>query len=38
VLKALADPPHGLEDVRETLLGDQSRRAPVDEKRAGTAA
>ena len=39
VLKALADPPHGLEDVRETLLAEQSRRAPVDERRAaGTAA
>ena len=39
VLKALADPPHGLEEVRETLLAEQSRRAPVDERRAaGTAA
>ena len=38
VLKALADPPHGLEDVRETLLAEQSRRAPVDERRAAGAA
>ena len=38
VLKALADPPHGLEDVRETLLAEQSRRAPADERAAGTAA
>ena len=38
VLKALADPPHGLEDVRETLLAEQGLRAPVDERRAGTAA
>ena len=39
VLKALANPPHGLEDVRESLLAEQSLRAPVDERRAaGTAA
>ena len=39
VLKALADPPVGLEEVRGTLLAEQSRRAQVDERRvAGTAA
>jgi len=39
VLRALADPPVGLEEVRETLLAEQSRRAQVDERRvAGTAA
>ena len=39
VLKALADPPPGLEVVRETLLADQSRRAPAEDHRAaGTAA
>jgi len=38
VLKALADPPHGLEDVRETLLAEQSRRAADERRAAGTAA
>ena len=39
VLKALANPPHGLEEVRESLLAEQSRREPVDQRRAaGTAA
>jgi hypothetical protein len=39
VLKALADPPPGLEVVRETLLADQSRRTPAEDHRAaGTAA
>jgi hypothetical protein len=39
VLKALADPPVGLEEVRDTLLAEQRRRAHVDERRvAGTAA
>jgi len=39
VLRALADPPVGLEEVRETLLAEQSRRAQIDERRvAGTAA
>lgn len=38
VLRALADPPLGLEEVRDTLLAEQSRRAPVDERAAGTAA
>ena len=39
VLRALADPPVGLEEVRDTLLAEQSLRAQVDERRvAGTAA
>lgn len=38
VLKALADPPHGLEDVRQTLLAEQSRRAADERRAAGTAA
>ena len=38
VLKALADPPHGLEDVRETLLAEQGRRAADERRAAGTAA
>ena len=38
VLKALADPPHGLEDVRETLLAGQTRRAADERRAAGTAA
>jgi hypothetical protein len=40
VLKALADPPPGLEEVRDTLLEEQDRRAPLVAQRsaAGTAA
>jgi hypothetical protein len=39
LLRALADPPVGLEEVRDTLLAEQSLRAQVDERRvAGTAA
>ena len=39
VLKALGDPPPGLEDVRETLLAEQARRSPAEVQRAaGTAA
>ena len=38
VLKALADPPHGLEDVQKTLLAEQSRRTADERRAAGTAA
>jgi hypothetical protein len=40
VLRALADPPPGLEELRETLLSDERRRAIVmgDQRAAGTAA
>lgn len=40
VLRALADPPPGLEEVRETLLSDERRRAIVigGQRATGTAA
>jgi hypothetical protein len=40
VLKALTSPPVGLEEVRETLLEEESRRAAVvgGQRAAGTAA
>jgi hypothetical protein len=38
VLKALVNPPHGLEDVRESLLAEQSLRAPADERHAASTA